>query len=78
MGWCDILLKSANLDKIINLPVKKPTSLCFGGEKLNMLFITSAKTFNKQNYRAETKSGSIFVIKTNILGKKINFYKSKV
>ena len=78
-GGCVIRhFPNGKIDKIINLPVKKPTSLCFGGEKLNMLFITSAKTFNKQNYRAETKSGSIFVIKTNISGKKINFYKSKV
>ena len=67
---------SERIDKIINLPVKKPTSLCFGGKRLNMLFITSAKTFDKKNNKVEEKSGSIFVIKTKISGKKINFYKS--
>lgn len=77
-GGCVIRhFPNGKIDKIINLPVKKPTSLCFGGKKLNMLFITSAKSFSKQNHEVETKSGSIFVIKTNILGKKNNFYKSR-
>ena len=57
------------------LPIKKPTSLCFGGKKLNTLFITSAKTLRKYEKKKENKSGCIFLIKTNIVGKKINYYK---
>ena len=76
-GGCVIRhFPNGKIDKIINLPIKKPTSLCFGGKKLNMLFITSAKTFDKQNKKVEKNSGSIFVIKTNICGKKINFIDS--
>ena len=76
-GGCVIRhFPNGKIDKIINLPIKKPTSLCFGGKKLNMLFITSAKTLNKVNNKVEKNSGSIFVIKTNISGKKVNFYKN--
>ena len=45
-GGCVIRhFSNGKIDKIINLPVKKPTSLCFGGEKLNMLFYYFSKNF---------------------------------
>ena len=67
---------NGKIDKIIKLPIKKPTSLCFGGNKLNMLFITSAKSFSKRNHKEESNSGSIFAVKTSIRGKKVNFFKN--
>jgi sugar lactone lactonase YvrE len=75
-GSC-VIRHSANgkIDKVIKLPIKRPTSLSFGGKNLNLLFITSAKTFNKKNHKTEKNSGNVFVVKTNVKGKKINFYK---
>ena len=64
------------IDKVIKLPIKRPTSLTFGGKNLNLLFITSARTFHKKNMKVEKNSGNIFVIKTNIKGNKTNFYKN--
>ena len=62
------------IDKIIKMPISRPTSVCFGGENLKTLFITSAKKLNKFN-KVEKNSGNIFYIKTNIQGIKTNFYK---
>ena len=62
------------IDKIIQMPISRPTSVCFGGENLKTLFITSAKKLNKFN-KVEKNSGNIFYIKTNIKGIKTNFYK---
>jgi len=67
---------NGKIEKIINLPIKKPTSLCFGGKKLNILFITSAKALEKDKNKKENKSGCIFLVKTNIVGKKINYYRN--
>ena len=76
-GGCVVRHHSnGKINKIIKMPVKRPTSICFGGKKLNLLFVTSAKTFNKKNGKLDKNSGNVFVIKTNITGKKINFYKN--
>ena len=57
-GGCVIRhFPNGKIDKIINLPIKKPTSLCFGGKKLNTLFITSAKSFEKHNNKKKRASG---------------------
>ena len=66
---------NGEIQRVIKLPIKRPTSLCFGGKKLNKLFITSAKTSSKIKNNLDRDSGKIFVIQTNIKGKKINFYK---
>ncbi len=74
-GSCIIRFKiNGKIDKIIKLPISRPTSICFGGKNLNTLFITSAKKINKYN-KTEKNSGNIFFIKTNVKGIKTNFYK---
>ena len=76
-GGCVIRhFPNGKINKIIKMPIKRPTSICFGGKDLNLLFITSAKNFNKTNGKLDKNSGNIFVIKKNITGKKISFYKS--
>ena len=65
-GSCIIRFKiNGKIDKIIKLPISRPTSVCFGGKKLNILFITSARKTNKFN-QTEKDSGNIFFIKTNV------------
>ena len=68
---------NGKIDKKIRLPVRKPTSLCFGGKKLDTLFITSAQDFTKSNSKIKKNSGCVLTIKTNVTGNKINFYNIK-
>ena len=73
-GSCIIRFKTnGKIDKIIKLPISRPTSVCFGGKNLNTLFITSARKTNKFN-QTEKDSGNIFFIKTNVKGIKTNFF----
>ena len=73
-GSCIIRFKkNGKIDKIIKLPISRPTSVCFGGKNLNTLFITSARKTNKFN-QTEKDSGNIFFIKTNVKGIKTNFF----
>ena len=74
-GSCIIRFKiNGKIDKIIKLPISRPTSVCFGGKNLNTLFITSARKTNKFN-QPEKDSGNIFFIKTNVKGIETNFFK---
>ncbi len=62
---------SGKIQKIIYLPRKKITSLCFGGVKLDTIFVTSAEENLNKKIK---KDGCVFKIKTNILGKKLNHF----
>ena len=73
-GSCIIRFKkSGKIDKIIEMPITRPTSLCFGGKNMKTLFITSARKINLSN-KIEKNSGNIFYIKTNVKGIKTNFF----
>ena len=51
------------IDKIINLPVPRPTSLTFGGENLDKLYVTTASIgISSETMKKFPLSGSIFVI----------------
>ncbi len=50
----------------IPLPVKYPTSCCFGGEQLNLLFITSSRLLLNEAERVrDTLSGNNFILETS-------------
>lgn len=54
----------------IKLPVPYPTSCCFGGEKLNELFITSSRLPLSEQQKADDQlSGNCFLIYTDTEGK---------
>lgn len=59
------------VEKIIKIPKKNVTSLCFGEKKLDTIFVTTAE--DNLNSKLK-KSGKIYRIKTNICGKKINYF----
>ena len=53
----------------IKMEVPRPTSLCFGGENLDMLYITSTRSLmSKDDLEKYTLSGSLFVHKSPIKG----------
>ena len=53
----------------ISLPVSQPTSVAFGGEKLDQLFITSANyQLNQAQQEREPLAGSLFVADVGVEG----------
>lgn len=63
--------EKSNLVEEISLPVKYPTSCCFGGINLDILFITSSRLLLSESEKAKDNlAGSCFMISTNTKGKK--------
>lgn len=60
---------SGEIVDVIKLPVRRPTSCCFGGENHNILYITSArKGFTALELAENPLAGSVFAIETNTKG----------
>ena len=75
--WCAIwdgwrvnrYTPDGNLDRVIELPVPRPTSVTFGGEGLSTLFITSARTRLPATTLSEAPlSGGLFSCKPGEIG----------
>lgn len=58
------------VDRIVPLPVSKPTTCAFGGPGLETLFITSARS-------GERLSGSLFSLRTDIPGEPVERFACK-
>lgn len=57
------------VDRVIPLPVPRPTSLTFGGDHLERLFVTSASIHLTPEQRQEAPlSGALFEIKAGVCG----------
>jgi sugar lactone lactonase YvrE len=57
------------LDRLVSLPVPRPTSLAFGGTDLRTLFITSARVRLSAAQLAEAPlSGSVFALDAGVAG----------
>lgn len=53
----------------LELPVSRPTSLAFGGEKHNLLFVTSARDgLSQAALRRQPMAGNVLVFETDITG----------
>lgn len=62
---------AGNLLKIIDLPVSRPTSVAFGGEAMDQLFITSARGgISEAQLITEPLAGSIFVADAVAVGRR--------
>ncbi len=65
------------IDKIIKMPVARPTSCCFGGPELNKLFISSARfELTAEELNQQPNAGNIFVIDVDIKGQAEPFFAS--
>lgn len=57
------------IDQKIDMPVQRPTSLCFGGEDLKTLFVTSASTRLSPKELAENPdAGALFQLDVPVAG----------
>lgn len=55
------ILPNGDVDRVVQLPISKPTTCAFGGTDLRTLFLTSARS-------AERLSGSLFALQTGVPG----------
>jgi sugar lactone lactonase YvrE/DNA-binding IclR family transcriptional regulator len=69
-GWCVTRYDpDGKVDRVINLPVPRPTSCAFGGPDLSTLYITSARIRLSAQQLAEAPlSGSVFALKSGFRG----------
>ena len=57
------------IERVINMPVQRPTSCTFGGENLDQLYITSAWTgLHEIDRREQPMAGDLFCVQTEIKG----------
>ncbi|GHT17356.1 regucalcin-like protein [Planctomycetales bacterium] len=64
---------TGSLLEMVNLPVKRVTSCTFGGEKLDILFITTAsRGLTPEEAALEPEAGGIFACKTQTVGQSLS------
>ena len=69
-----INLKTKKIDVVLKIPALNVTSIAFIGQKLNHIFVTSAKIeTSKEQLQMYKYSGSSFIIQTNFTGQKIPY-----
>jgi len=57
------------VDRVIDLPVQRPTSCAFGGEDLSTLFITSARDgLGPPDLRRQPLAGGLFAFRSGVVG----------
>ena len=69
-GW-SITRYAANgqVDRVLKVPVPRPTSVCFGGPRMDQLFITSASDgLSDDQLKEAPLSGSLFVCEPGVKG----------
>lgn len=69
-GWCVTRYDpDGKVDRVVALPVPRPTSCCFGGPDLSTLFVTSARIRLSARQLAEAPlSGGVFAVRTGVRG----------
>ena len=69
-GWCITRYDpDGAVERVINLPVPRPTSCVFGGPDMSTLLVTSARIrLSAQQLAEAPMSGSVFAIDTGIKG----------
>ncbi len=57
------------IDRIVELPVSQPTSCCFGGPDLEVLYVTTAsQRLNPEQLAGEPLAGSVFAVAVGVRG----------
>jgi sugar lactone lactonase YvrE len=60
---------AGRLVEMLRLPVSQPSSVCFGGDSLTDLFVTSAAyQLGEDDLAAQPLAGATFVVATDVVG----------
>jgi sugar lactone lactonase YvrE len=75
-GWRVLQLSpTGKILQVVDVPVQRPTSLCFGGPAFQTLFITSASVdLSDEELAAQPLAGDLFAIETKIPGRPSNYF----
>lgn len=62
-------LPNGKIDDVIKMPVRRPTSCCFGGANLTTLYVTSASTrLSAEELKQDPFAGCVFAVEVGIKG----------
>ena len=65
--------QKGSIERVVYLPVQRPTSCAFGGRDLDQLFITSAWTgLSETDRREQPLAGDLFWVQTEVKGQQEN------
>ncbi len=69
-GWrLTRYLPNGKIDDVIKMPVRRPTSCCFGGTNLTTLYVTSASTrLSAEELKQDPLAGCVFAVDVGIKG----------
>ncbi|MEM7657420.1 MAG: SMP-30/gluconolactonase/LRE family protein [Bacteroidota bacterium] len=75
-GWRVVrYAPTGEIDRIIELPIQRPTSVMFGGPDLKQLYITSASDrLSEEELAKQPDAGNLFVIDVEIAGQSPNVF----
>lgn len=69
-GWrVTRYLPNGKIDEVIKMPVRRPTSCCFGGPNMTTLYVTSASTrLSAEELKEDKFAGCVFSVDVGIKG----------
>lgn len=69
-GWCVTRYDPrGRIDTVINLPVRRVSSLCFGGKDLDTLYITTARRrMNEKELAQQPLAGNVLAVRPGVKG----------
>jgi sugar lactone lactonase YvrE len=68
-GWCITRYNpSGRVDRIVGLPVRLPTNCCFGGQKLDTLYITSSTRMGEVELAQQPMAGRLIAAYVGVKG----------
>ena len=69
-GWRVVrFAPNGSIDRVVEMPVQRPTSCIFGGAELKQLYITSARVgLREQELAKQPDAGHVFMLETEIMG----------
>jgi len=75
-AWCAIHREGAE-DVVLNARVSQPTCMAFGGDDMNLLFVTSARIgLSDEALAAQPEAGNLFIDRTDVKGVNESWYKA--
>jgi len=78
-GGCVIRISpDGELDRVVELPVQRPTSCAFGGSGMKTLFVTSAANASSAPPGSADVGGAVFVVDVNVAGSRIPLYSGSI